>query len=98
MDNKQPVRVLVVGCGHMGKSHAKAYQKLDGFEIVGVVSRSSVSREVMFAELGETWPGFDSYEQALEELKPDAVSINGSGRFQDPQAFRVGTSPRRSWW
>ena len=76
MDNKQPVRVLVVGCGHMGKSHAKAYQKLDGFEIVGVVSRSSVSREVMFAELGETWPGFDSYEQALEELKPDAVSIN----------------------
>ena len=76
MDNNQPVRVLVVGCGHMGKSHAKAYQKLDGFEIVGVVSRASVSREAMFAELGETWPGFDSYEQALEELKPDAVSIN----------------------
>lgn len=76
MDRIQPVRVLVVGCGHMGKSHAKAYQKLEEFEIVGVVSRTSASREAMFEELGERWPGFDSYETALQELKPDAVSIN----------------------
>ncbi len=76
MNTKQPIRVLVVGCGHMGKSHAKAYQKLDGFEIVGVVSRTSSSRETMFKELGEVWPGFDSYEAALAELQPDAVSIN----------------------
>tara|TARA_R110002096_G_scaffold161339_1_gene327855 strand:- start:599 stop:1627 length:1029 start_codon:yes stop_codon:yes gene_type:complete len=60
----------------MGKSHAKAYQKHDGFEIVGVVSRTSKSREAMFEELGESWPGFDDYEAALAELKPDAVSIN----------------------
>ena len=60
----------------MGKSHAKAYQKLEEFEIIGVVSRTSASREAMFEELGERWPGFDSYETALQELKPDAVSIN----------------------
>ena len=27
------VRVLVVGVGNMGASHAKAYHKLSGFEI-----------------------------------------------------------------
>jgi predicted dehydrogenase len=39
-----PVRILVVGCGHMGTSHAKAYHALPGFEIVGVVSRGEASR------------------------------------------------------
>ena len=29
------VRVLVVGVGNMGASHAKAYHKLSGFEIAG---------------------------------------------------------------
>ena len=32
------LRTLVVGCGNMGTSHARAYHKLDGFEIVGLVS------------------------------------------------------------
>ena len=74
MDSKQPIRVLVVGCGHMGKSHAKAYQKHDEFEIVGVVSRTSKSREAMFEEMGESWPGFDNYEAALAEVKNAAAN------------------------
>ena len=28
-----PIRVLVVGAGHMGRSHALAYKQIDGFEI-----------------------------------------------------------------
>ena len=32
------IRVLVVGCGNMGASHAKAYQNVAGFEICGLVS------------------------------------------------------------
>ena len=39
------VKVLVVGCGNMGKSHAKAYHSMDGFEIVGLVSRGEKSRQ-----------------------------------------------------
>jgi predicted dehydrogenase len=39
-----PYRVLVVGCGHMGTSHARAYHKMDEFEIVGVVSRGPETR------------------------------------------------------
>ena len=35
-----PVRILVVGLGNMGRSHALAYHRLDGFEIVGLTSRT----------------------------------------------------------
>ena len=45
-------RVLVIGCGNMGASHARAYEALDDFELVGVVSRGPESREALSAELG----------------------------------------------
>ena len=71
-----PIRILVAGCGHMGKSHARAYHQLDGFEIVGLVSRGPGSRGALNAELGGGIPEFDDYFAALEATKPDAVSIN----------------------
>ncbi len=70
------VRVLVVGCGHMGTSHARAYHKLDGFEIAGLVSRRPESRNRLNEELGGGIPLFDDYFEALEATRPDAVSIN----------------------
>lgn len=69
------IRVLVVGCGHMGTSHARAYHHLEGFEIVGLVSRQPHSRERLSKELGG-YPTFDTYEKALAETRPEAVSIN----------------------
>ena len=72
----RPIRILVVGCGHMGTSHAKAYQHLDGFEIVGVVSRGSSSRQALLEALGHDYPQFSNYEEALAATQPDAVSIN----------------------
>jgi predicted dehydrogenase len=32
--------ILVVGVGNMGASHAKAYHKLPGFEICGLMSHA----------------------------------------------------------
>ncbi len=69
------IRVLVVGCGNMGASHARAYRKIDDFEIAGLVSRGPESREKLSAELGGA-PTFGDFHQALETTKPDAVSIN----------------------
>jgi len=86
------VRVLVVGIGNMGLSHAKAYHALDGFEIVGLSSRSLKSRDDLPAEL-TGYPRFENYEAALEELKPDAVSINtwpNTHADYTTKAFRAG--------
>lgn len=69
------LKVLVVGCGNMGTSHARAYNRLEAFEIVGLVSRSAKSRERLSEELNEL-PTFDDFEKALVMTKPDVVSIN----------------------
>ena len=70
------VKVLVVGCGNMGKSHAKAYHSMDGFEIVGLVSRGEKSRQDLIEILGHDYPQFSDYSEALAKTNPDAVSIN----------------------
>ncbi len=72
----RPVRILVVGCGHMGTSHAKAYHAMEGFEIVGVVARGEASRRALLDALGHDYPQFSDYGQALAATEPDAVSIN----------------------
>jgi predicted dehydrogenase len=67
-------RVLVVGLGNMGKSHASAYARIPGFEIVGLCSR-----HIRDAELPpDIWgtQGFTSFDEALAATKPDVVSIN----------------------
>ena len=72
---KGKIKVLVAGCGHMGSSHARAYHRMkDDFEIVGIVDRGAAIRGKLSEELGGIRE-FDSYEKALEETSPDAVSI-----------------------
>ncbi|MBP0580123.1 Gfo/Idh/MocA family oxidoreductase [Labrys sp. LIt4] len=68
------VRILVVGLGNMGASHASAYHRNEGFEIVGIMSRSIKSKPVPDELAG--YPLFEDYEAALKQTRPDAVSIN----------------------
>ncbi|MHC4815911.1 MAG: Gfo/Idh/MocA family protein [Planctomycetota bacterium] len=70
-----PLRVLVVGLGNMGLSHAKAYHALDGFQIVGLCSRNATSMTTLPDALS-SYPRFDDYRDALDQLNLDAVSIN----------------------
>jgi len=71
------IRVLVVGCGHMGASHAKAYlRRSDAFEIVGLVSRTAPSRQALNRLLATSIREFDDYFVALAATKPDAVCIS----------------------
>ena len=69
------LKTLVVGCGNMGISHARAYHQLPEFDIVGLVSRKPQSREKLSQELGGL-PTYASFDEALRETKPDVVSIN----------------------
>ncbi len=75
MSKKNTIKVLVVGCGHMGTSHAKAYHQLSGFEIVGLVSRSPQSRNTLSELIGGR-STFSDYGSALKITQPDAVSVN----------------------
>ena len=83
MTNNASLRVLIVGAGHMGISHARAYGKLDGFEICGVVTRSLTSSQSMLDELGP-FPQFTDFEAALRESAPDAVSISSYTETHHP--------------
>lgn len=65
------LRTLVIGLGQMGLSHALAYHRNPGFEIVGLVNRTPVA---LPAEL-ERYPMIESFEAGLA-LKPDVISIN----------------------
>jgi len=69
------LKTLVVGCGNMGISHARAYHQRTEFEIVGLVSRKPESREKLSKELGGL-PTYDNFDIALQKSKPDLVSIN----------------------
>lgn len=70
-----PLRVLVVGCGNMGSSHARAYHALaNDFRIVGLVARGA-SRDKLAKELGGL-PTFADFDGAYAATKPDVVSIN----------------------
>lgn len=70
-----PISILVVGCGNMGASHAKAFHSMPEFSICGLVS-TGVSKHKLNDDLGGIYQLFDSYEQALEQTKPDAVCIS----------------------
>ena len=74
MANK--LRILVVGCGHMGISHARAYHKMSAdFDIVGLVSRGPASRQKLNAEFAGRYAEFSDYATALAQTKPHAVCI-----------------------
>jgi predicted dehydrogenase len=70
-----PVRILVVGCGNMGASHAIAYHNIDGFEICGLVSRGN-SKVLLNEKLGGVYPLFDTMEEGMKATNPDAVAIS----------------------
>lgn len=67
-----PIRVLVVGLGNMGLSHALSYHNNPDYEIVGLVNRSPVELPDSLA----SYPLWDNYSSALTESQPDLVSIN----------------------
>ncbi len=67
------IRVLVVGMGNMGRSHARAYGRVPGFEIAGLCSHAGSLEAV--ADLYPGVPRFTDYPQALAALRPDAVCI-----------------------
>ena len=72
--SQSPLRVLVVGLGTMGMSHARAYGRIDGFEIAGVCARG-IDRLALPEHLSGV-RRFNAFDAALSSTGPDVVSIN----------------------
>ena len=70
-----PIRILVVGCGNMGASHATAYHHMPEFKICGLVARGE-SKVRLNQKLGADYPLFDDFETTLKNTQPDAVCIS----------------------
>ncbi|MES0813004.1 Gfo/Idh/MocA family oxidoreductase [Roseibium sp. SCPC15] len=63
-------RVLIVGLGNMGISHALAYHKLPSAQVVGLVNRSPAT---LPPELSD-YPVFTTFEAGME-TRPDIVVV-----------------------
>ena len=87
MSVQNNIKVLVVGCGNMGSSHAEAYHNLPGFEICGLVSTGK-SKEVLNQKLGGGYLLFDDFYEALDATKPDAVCISTYPDTHEPYAIK----------
>lgn len=74
MKVNKKIRVLVVGVGNMGASHARAYFANERFELIGIVARTKGKREILAKELGAV-PEFSDFDDALMTTRPDAVAI-----------------------
>jgi predicted dehydrogenase len=70
----ETIRVVVIGLGQMGSSHARAYRQIPGFELAGLVDTNTERCAKLSAELGGT-DRFSSLADALRTVKPDAVAV-----------------------
>ncbi len=70
----EKLRVLVVGLGTMGISHARAYRRVEGFELAGLCTRRMGERADIAAEFPGA-PRFEDFAEGLRAVKPDAVAV-----------------------
>jgi predicted dehydrogenase len=87
-DGMKRQRVLVVGLGTMGTSHARAYRAIDGFELVGLCTRNAAGRRDLDQEFADL-PRFEGLTEALAALKPDAVAIATYTEHHAPMALEA---------
>lgn len=74
MKGGQPLKVVVVGLGQMGVSHALAYHHNEAFTITSLVIRSPKSLPHDLS----SYPQVSTFQEALA-TNPDVVSINTHG-------------------
>lgn len=65
------IRVMVAGLGNMGLSHALAYHRNPGYEIVGLMNRSAVDLPL---EL-QAYPMYAEYYEALHDCDAQLVAV-----------------------
>lgn len=70
----EPLRVLIIGGGDMGKRHLQAFSAMKDVAIAGI-AESDPERATVLAKHEAVEAVYHKYEEALEALKPDIVSV-----------------------
>ncbi|MGD2050502.1 MAG: Gfo/Idh/MocA family oxidoreductase [Chloroflexota bacterium] len=73
MNEKEKLKVAVIGVGAMGRNHARVYSDIPGVQMVGVAD----SNTEMAADVARRYGGqvYADYCQLLDEQHPDAVTV-----------------------
>ncbi|HKK12855.1 MAG TPA: Gfo/Idh/MocA family oxidoreductase [Flavobacteriaceae bacterium] len=82
---KDKKRIVVIGAGNMGTTHAKALENNEGSEVVALVSRGD-SKRVLQKTLGRAIPLYSDWREAIDTQKPDAVVIASTTATHAPIA------------
>ena len=67
-------RVVLVGCGGMGRHHLRTLDRMQDFEVVGLCDVAEESIDLAREVCGEV-AGFSDYVEMYEQLKPDVVTV-----------------------
>ena len=80
-----PIRLAVVGAGHLGRVHARIAKGLEGVELVGIVDPVPAAREAVAAEHGTS--SFADHREVLGRV--DAAVIATPTRFHHAVACEL---------
>ena len=83
------IRVLVIGLGNMGMSHALAYQASPEFELVGLVARSRPDLPEVLKDV----PFSNDFQSLMATLEPDLVQQSHGAEGEVHKALMQSTSP-----
>ena len=74
MSQQSRYRALLLGCGSRAGAHARVYPDISAIDLVAVCERDAERREPFMVKCGID-SGFDDYETALHEVRPDILHI-----------------------
>lgn len=75
MQNKQKHRIAIVGCGGMGRQHARSLAGLEDFEFVAGVDRFPQPLEEL-RKITDTINFYSDVDEMLEKERPDIVTVS----------------------
>jgi len=76
---KQPLRVGVIGVGHLGRHHARIYQELPMVSLVGVVDINRSRGTTIGQEFGV--PNFENLSDLLPLVDALSVAVPTSAHY-----------------
>ena len=85
-------RISLVGCGRISRSHVEAISRIDGLELVAVSDPNQERAREIAEPLGI--PCFASYEQMLDDVPSDIVSICTPSGLHPAQGVLAANSGR----